>query len=159
VTPDTPNNPTPAGACITQVRSGDHNVAVLNALGAVGDTPAFAPKLQFSLRARYDWTFDDYKAFAQVGMTHTDDMDNQPSSFPSGEGVAVPTTTWLRYTMKSYETYDASLGISKNAWDVLFYGQNLANTITSVFTTSGQDIQAQVPLRPRVLGIKVGFKF
>jgi iron complex outermembrane recepter protein len=159
VTPDTPKNPTPAGSCITQVRSSDHNVAVLNALGAVGDTPAFAPKLQYSLRARYDWSFNDYKAFAQVGMTHTDDMDNQPSSFPSGNGVAVPTTTWLRYTMKGYETYDASLGISKNAWDVLFYGQNLANTITSTFTTSGQDIQAQIPLRPRVLGIKVGFKF
>ncbi|HXI75587.1 MAG TPA: TonB-dependent receptor [Steroidobacteraceae bacterium] len=159
ITPTTPANPTPAGACITQVRSGDHNVEVQNALGALGATPAFAPKLQYSLRARYDWTFSDYKAFAQVGMTHIDDMDNQPSSFPSGNGIAVPTTTWLRYTMKGYETYDASLGISKNAWDVLFYGQNLANKITSTFTTSGQDIQAQVPLRPRVLGIKVGFKF
>ena len=159
VTSYTPTNPTAAGACITQVRSGDHNVEVQNALGAVGATPAFAPKLQYSLRARYDWSFSDYKAFAQVGMTHIDDMDNQPSSFPSGEGVQVPTTTWLRYTMKGYETYDASLGVSKAAWDVLFYGQNLANTITSTFTTSGQDIQAQVPLRPRVLGIKVGFKF
>ena len=159
ITPTTPANPTPAGACITQVRSGDHNVEVQNALGALGATPAFAPKLQYSLRARYDWSFSDYKAFAQVGMTHIDDMDNQPSSFPSGNGIAVPTTTWLRYTMKGYETYDASLGISKGAWDVLFYGQNLANTITSTFTTSGQDIQAQVPLRPRVLGLKVGFKF
>jgi outer membrane receptor protein involved in Fe transport len=159
ITPTTPANPTPAGACITQVRAGDHNVEVQNALGALGATPAFAPKLQYSLRARYDWTFSDYKAFAQVGMTHIDDMDNQPSSFPSGNGIAVPTTTWLRYTMKGYETYDASLGISKAAWDVLFYGQNLSNKITSTFTTSGQDIQAQVPLRPRVLGIKVGFKF
>jgi hypothetical protein len=159
ITPTTPANPTPAGTCITQVRSSDHNVEVQNALGALGATPAFAPKLQYSLRARYDWSFNDYKAFAQVGMTHIDDMDNQPSSFPSGNGIPVPTTTWLRYTMKGYETYDASLGISKNAWDVLFYGQNLANTITSTFTTSGQDIQAQVPLRPRVLGLKVGFKF
>ncbi len=159
ITPTTPANPTPAGACITQVRAGDHNVEVQNALGALGATPAFAPKLQYSLRARYDWSFSDYKAFAQVGMTHIDDMDNQPSSFPSGNGIAVPTTTWLRYTMKGYETYDASLGVSKGAWDVLFYGQNLANTITSTFTTSGQDIQAQVPLRPRVLGLKVGFKF
>ena len=97
------------------MRSGDHNVAVPNPLGAIGSTPAFSPKLQYNLRARYDWTFNDYKAFAQVGMSHIDDMDNQPSSFLSGDGIAVPTTTWLRYTMPGYNTYDASLGVSKDA--------------------------------------------
>jgi len=159
VTPTTPGNPTPAGACITQVRSADHNVAVQNALGAIGSIPAFSPKLQYNLRARYDWTFNDYKSFAQVGMTHVDDMSNQPSSFQSGDGVAVPTTTWLRYTMPGYNTFDASLGLEKGAWDVLIYGQNLSNKNASTFTTSGQDIKAEVPLRPRVLGVKVGFKF
>jgi outer membrane receptor protein involved in Fe transport len=159
VTPTTKKNPTPAGACITQVRSGDHNVAVQNALGAIGSIPAFSPKLQYSLRARYDWTVNDYKSFAQVGMTHVDDMSNQPSSFQSGDGVLIPTTTWLRYTMPGYNTFDASLGVEKGAWDVLIYGQNLSNKNASTFTTSGQDIKAEVPLRPRVLGIKVGFKF
>jgi outer membrane receptor protein involved in Fe transport len=158
-TPITPINPTPAGACITQVRSGDHNVAIQNALGALGSTPAFSPKLQFTLRTRYDWSFNDYKAFAQVGMTHVGDMSNQPSSFASGDGVVIPTTTWLRYTMAAYNTFDASLGLTKGAWDVLVYGQNLADKNASTFTTSGQDIKAETPLRPRVLGIKVGFKF
>jgi len=159
VTPTTPGNPTPAGACITQVRSGDHNVAVQNALGAIGSIPAFSPKLQYNLRARYDWTFNDYKSFAQVGMTHVDDMSNQPSSFQSGDGVLIPYTTWLRYTMPGYNTFDASLGVAKGAWDLLIYGQNLSNKNASTFTTSGQDIKAEVPLRPRVLGVKVGFKF
>ena len=159
VTPTTPANPTPAGACITQVRAGDHNVAVQNALGAVGSIPAFSPKLQYNLRARYDWSFNDYKAFGQVGMTHVDDMSNQPSSFQSGDGVLIPYTTWLRYTMPGYNTFDASLGLEKGAWDLLIYGQNLSNKNASTFTTSGQDIKAEVPLRPRVLGVKVGFKF
>jgi iron complex outermembrane recepter protein len=159
VTPTTAGNPTPAGACITQVRSGDQNVAVQNALGAIGSTPAFSPKLQYNLRARYDWTFNEYKSFAQVGMTHVDDMSNQPSSFQSGDGVLIPTTTWLRYTMPGYNTFDASLGFEKGAWDVLIYGENLSNKNASTFTTSGQDIKAEVPLRPRVLGVKVGFKF
>jgi iron complex outermembrane receptor protein len=159
VTPTTAGNPTPAGACITQVRSGDQNVAVQNALGAIGSTPAFSPKLQYNLRARYDWTFNEYKSFAQVGMTHVDDMSNQPSSFQSGDGVLIPTTTWLRYTMPGYNTFDASLGLEKGAWDVLIYGENLSNKNASTFTTSGQDIKAEVPLRPRVLGVKVGFKF
>ena len=159
VTPITPANPTPAGACITQVRSGDHNVAIQNALGALGSTPAFSPKLQYSLRARYDWSFNDFKAFVQVGTTHTGEMSNQPSSFASGDGVTIPTTTWLRYTMPGYNTYDASLGLAKGAWDLLLFGQNLSNSNASTFTTSGQDIKAEYPLRPRVLGVKVGFKF
>ncbi len=159
ISPDTPNNPTPKGACITQVRSGDVNVAIPNPLGAIGSTPAFSPKLQYNLRARYDMSFNDYKAFGQFGVSHVDDMDNQPSSFPSGNGVLVPTTTWLRYTMPGYNTYDASFGLAKGPWDTMIFGQNLLNSHPSVFTTSGQDVQAQIPLRPRVLGVKVGFKF
>jgi iron complex outermembrane receptor protein len=159
VTPTTSGNPTPLGSCITQVRLGDANTAVVDPLGALGSTPAFSPKLQYSLRARYDWAFNDYKTFAQVGMTHVDSMSNEPSSFPSGDGILIPNTTTLRYTMPGYDTFDASLGIAKNAWDVLVYGQNLADKNASTFTTSGQDIKAEVPLRPRVLGVKVGFKF
>jgi iron complex outermembrane receptor protein len=65
----------------------------------------------------------------------------------------------LRYKMPGYNTYDASLGVAKGAWDVLIFGQNLSNVNASTFTTSGQDIKAEVPLRPRVLGVKVGMKF
>jgi iron complex outermembrane recepter protein len=159
VTPTTPGNPTPLGACITQVRLGNHNVAIPDPLGAVGSTPAFSPKLQYNVRARYDWTVNDYKAFAQVSMSHIDDMANQPSSFQSGDGVAVPTTTWLRYTMPGYNTYDLSFGFAKDTWDVLVFAQNLTDVQASTFTTSGQDIKAEVPLRPRVVGVKIGLKF
>jgi iron complex outermembrane receptor protein len=156
ITPTTPANPTPGGTCITQVRSGDVNVPVLDPLGAEGSTPAFSPKLQFSVRARYDYNFNDYKTFTTVGMTHTGSMDNLPSSFPSGNGILVPTSTWLRYTMPSYNTYDLSIGVTRGKWDVLIFAQNLLNSHPSVFTTSGQDIEAEIPLRPRVLGVKVG---
>jgi outer membrane receptor protein involved in Fe transport len=155
----TPGNPTPAGACITQVRVGGQNIAIPNPLGSVGDTPAFSPKLQFNLRARYDWTAGEFKAFALLGMNHTDDMNNTPSSFPSGEGIIVPSTTWLRFKMPSYNTYDASIGVTKDAWDVTAYAQNLTNENASTFTSTGQFIRAEVPLRPRVLGVKIGMKF
>jgi outer membrane receptor protein involved in Fe transport len=159
ITPTTPANPTPAGACITQVRSGDHNVAVLNPLGEIGSTPAFSPKFQGNLRALYEWTMSDYHWFATAGINHVGEMSNQPSSFPSGDGVTVPTTTWLRYTMPAYTTYDASLGFSKDQWVVTVFGQNLSDSNASTFTTSGQDIKAIVPLRPRVIGVKVGLHF
>jgi len=160
VTPTTPGNPTPAGTCITQVRSGDHNVAVLDPLGEIGSTPAFSPKFQGNLRALYEWTVrGDYHWFATAGINHVGEMSNQPSSFPSGDGVTVPTTTWLRYTMPAYNTYDASLGFAKDQWQVTVFGQNLSDSNASTYTTSGQDIKAIVPLRPRVIGVKVGLHF
>jgi outer membrane receptor protein involved in Fe transport len=161
-----PTNPTPIGACITQVTGTDANgnkvnVPVLNALGAEGSTPAFSPKNQYSMRARYDWNVNDYKAFVTVGGQHTDEMDNDPSSFKAGSanGYAVPTTTWLRYTMPAYTLYDAAIGVAKDSWSLEAYGSNLTNVNTSLFTSSAQWIKAEVPTRPRVLGIKVGLKF
>ena len=159
VTGYTPGNPIGAGQCINQVRSGNTNVALTNPLGAVGDTPAFSPKLQYNLHARYDWQTGDYKAFALVGMNHIGDQFNTPSSFPSGDNVLIPYTTWLRYTMPGYNTYDASIGVSKDAWTATLYGTNLSDSNASTFTTSGQFIKAEVPLRPRVLGVKFGYKF
>ena len=159
VTIYTPGNPTPAGACISQVRVGGQNIDIPDPLGSVGATPAFSPKLQYNLHARYDWTSGDYKSFVLVGMNHMDDQNNTPSSFPSGEGVLIPTTTWLRYKMPAYNTFDASIGTSKDSWTATLYGSNLSNSNASTFTTSGQFIKAEVPLRPRVIGVKVGYKF
>jgi len=154
-------NPTPLGSCITQVWSAalSQNVAVQNPLGAVGATPAFSPTTEYNLRARYDWHVNDYKMFFMVGAEHVGDMQNEPSSFQSGAGVLVPTTTWLRYDQPAYTTYDAAFGIAKDQWHVEAYGSNLGNSDASLFTSSAQFIKSEVPLRPRVLGIKVGFKF
>ena len=154
-------NPTPAGSCIAQVwDSTQHmNVPVLNPLGAVGATPAFSPTIQYNLHARYDWEANDYKMFFTVGASHTGDMNNEPSSFTPGVPGTVPTTTWLLYNQPAYTVYDAQFGLSKDNWRVELYGQNLGNSSASLFTTSGQFIEAQVPLRPRVLGLTIGMKF
>jgi outer membrane receptor protein involved in Fe transport len=154
-------NPTALGSCITQVWSPilSENVALQNPLGSVGATPAFSPKIEYNLRARYDWAWNDYKMFFTVGAEHIGDMQNEPSSFQSGAGVTVPTTTWLRYDQPAYTTYDATLAVAKDQWSVQVFGQNLSNSDASQFTSSAQFIKAEVPLRPRVLGVKVAFKF
>jgi iron complex outermembrane recepter protein len=161
LTSSNPGNPTPIGSCITQVWSPtlSENVPLQNPLGTVGATPAFSPTIEYNLRARYDWQVNDYKMFFSVGAQHVGDMQNEPSSFQSGAGVTVPTTSWLRYDQPGYTTYDAAFNVAKDQWSVQAYGQNLSNSDASLFTTSGQFIKAEVPLRPRVLGIKVGFKF
>jgi outer membrane receptor protein involved in Fe transport len=155
------NNPTPIGSCITQVWSPSlsQNVTLQNPLGTVGANPAFSPTTEYNLRARYDWQVNDYKMFFSVGAEHVGDMQNEPSSFQSGAGVTVPSTTWLRYDQPAYTTYDAAFNIAKDQWYVQAFGTNLGNSDASLFTSSAQFIKSEVPLRPRVLGVKVGFRF
>jgi len=132
----------------------------VNPLGSVGATPAFSPDVQFSIRGRYDWEMGDYKAFVMTGVNYTGSSQSEPSSFPAGViGTGVPTTTFLRYTMPAYTTVDGSIGISKDQWSAQIYGTNLTNSNASTATTSGQFIVSEVPLRPRVIGAKLGVKF
>jgi len=86
---------------------------------------------------------------------------NQPANYVSGDlpSETIPTTTRLRYDQPSYTTYDAAIGVSKDNWSVKLYGENLGNSDASLFTTSAQFIKSEVPLRPRVINLTVGFKF
>ncbi len=44
-------------------------------------------------------------------------------------------------------------------WYAQMYGQNLGNSHASTFTSSAQFIKSEVPLRPRVMGLKIGLQF
>ena len=151
-----PASPT-FGQCITEVNGAPFE----NPYGAVGTVPAFSPNSEFNLRARYEWSFNDYKAFAMVGANHVGTMFNQPATYQSGDtpAEAVPTTTLLRYEQPGYTTYDAGLGVAKDNWTAQLSGTNLTNSNASTFTSSAQFIKSEVPLRPRVLMVKFGYKF
>jgi len=143
------------GKCITEVKGQPFQ----NPFGSIGSTPAFSPTFQGNIRARYDWHIDDYKAFAQVGANYTGDMYNQPATYLSGVGVTIPTTTYLRYLQPAYTTFDASFGVAKDRWTAEIYGTNLGDSHASTFTSSAQFIKSEVPLRPLVIGLKLGAKF
>jgi len=53
----------------------------------------------------------------------------------------------------------ASAGISRDAWTAEFFAQNLTDVIKSTFTSTNQSVVAESITRPRVLGLKVGYKF
>jgi hypothetical protein len=61
--------------------------------------------------------------------------------------------------MGGWASFDASAGFAKDAWNVQFFTQNLANRNASVYTNSAQFILTETPLRPRIAGIKFGYKF
>jgi outer membrane receptor protein involved in Fe transport len=151
--PGTPQYPN----CITQVNGAPYT----NPYGVLGTSPAFSPKLQFNVRARYDWTSGDFKPYFMVGANYTGEMRNEPASFPDGNAAneAVPTTTLLLYTMPAYTTVDASLGVAKDNWTAELAISNLTNNDASTNTSSGQFIKTEFPLRPRVMTLNFGFKF
>jgi hypothetical protein len=149
------------GSCITQIiPKGSTTLApFVNPFGAPGTVPAFAPRFQGNARVRYDWTMDKYNPFVMVGVSYTGSMYNQPATYTSGEGVLVPNTTFLRYLQPAYTTVDAAIGVSFDKWYAQIFGQNLGNSHASTFTSSAQFIKSEVPLRPRVMGLKVGYSF
>jgi iron complex outermembrane receptor protein len=148
------------GKCITQVmQSGVGLVSFANPFGSVGSTPPFSPAWQANLRGRYEWEIENHKAFAMLGANYTGSMYNQPATYLSGDGVTIPNTTYLRYLQPGYVTFDASIGINMNRWYAQLYTTNLGDSHASTFTSSAQFIKSEVPLRPRVIGIKVGANF
>jgi iron complex outermembrane receptor protein len=159
------NNPASPGfgqpitfACRTAFAAGC--APVVNPFGPVNSPSADAPPVQFSLRARYDWTLaSGYLPFVQVSATHSGHSFTQAGSNPTIAQTGSVTTGRLRFENPAYTTYDASVGVAKDAWTATFYGENLANSNKSVFVSTDQFIVAQTPLRPRILGLTFGYKF
>ncbi len=64
-----------------------------------------------------------------------------------------------RFEDPAYTTVSASVGVAKDAWNVMVSGENLSNSNAAPLTSSDQFIVEQTPLRPRTLGISFGYKF
>ena len=77
-------------------------VSVENLFGTPGTEMANSPKLQFNIRARYEWTWGDYNPYVGAAVQYQDE------SFSSATAVN-------RYVMPSWTTMDASIGVSKDA--------------------------------------------
>jgi len=139
--------------------TGSNCAAVTNPFGPIGSPTANSPPLQFSLRARYEWSIGEYNAFVQAGAMHVGHSFTQAGSNPPLAADGIITTGRLRFENPAYSTYDASLGLSKDAWAVSLVGENLSNSHAALFTSTQQFIVAQTPLRPRVLSVNVSYKF
>jgi iron complex outermembrane recepter protein len=118
----------------------------------------------FNLRARYDIEWNTYHPFAWIGASHIGPMTNEPRNFVDGNLYApttnvAPSTTLLLYAIPGYTTYDGAIGVSKDNWSVQLSGQNLTNEYGPSNVTSGQFIKSEIPLRPRVLTLMLGYRF
>ena len=117
----------------------------------IGSPLANAPPFQGNVRLRYEAPFDNYLWHVQVAAQHTD------HSFADviTQGALAPPD----YELAPYTTYDATAGIAKDAWEVEFYGQNLTDTRAQLFESTASYVPMITTNRPRVLGIRLSYKF
>src|SRR5262249_37636324 len=105
------NNPasTNFGKAITQAcdDTGANCAPVTNPYGPIGSPSANAPPIQFSLRARYEWTLaGGYVPYIQFGATHSGHSFTQAGSNPTIAEAGAITTGRLRFENPAYTTYD-----------------------------------------------------
>jgi iron complex outermembrane recepter protein len=117
-----------------------------SAFGQTGSPLAQSPPFQASLRARYEFTVGSYNAFWQIGGTH------QAHSYSATGNITT-------YDQPGFSTYDASLGVEKDAWMAQLYGQNLTDTRADLFENGNQFVTAETINRPRTMGVKFSYKF
>ena len=112
-----------------------------------GSRLALAPKWQYNLSARYQWTMGNFDPYAQVVYAYTGDQ------FSS---IVVDN----RFLQDSYNTVDASLGarVGDN-WRVELFGENLSDERAQLFINSLDTDLRITTNRPRTFGLKVSYDY
>ena len=154
------NNPASAnyGKPITQDCSavGTGCTPVTNPFGPIGAPSADAPPIQFSVRARYEWSIAGYSPFVQAGATHSGISFTQAGSNPTIAGPAAISTGRAAVRESRLTRLSTPRSASPRMPGTFnVYGENLGNSNASTFISTDQFIVAQTPLRPRVLGAVV----
>ena len=65
----------------------------------------------------------------------------------------------IAYDLPAFTTYDAALGIGKDAWLVQVYGENLTDTRAQLYANYAQWYKAITVSRPRTIGLHFSYKF
>jgi hypothetical protein len=107
---------------------------------------ANAPLAQWNIRVRDEFSLGEYNAFWQIGAQHI------------GDSLSA-TGNVISYDQPSFTTYDASFGVAKGAWNLQIFGQNLTSVNASTGTNGGQFVEAETVVRPRVAGLRFGYKY
>ena len=125
-----------------------------NPAGTKGDPLAGAPPFQANVRARYEFAVGDYEAFFQLAALHTAHQLSSTDKLTKdlqGNSIA--------YNNDAYSTFDGALGMSRDAWTVQLYGQNLSDKKADLYANARQWYKAVTINRPRTLGLTFTYKF
>ena len=123
-------------------------VSVENVFGEKGDVLANSPRNQANLRARYEFEFNDFEAFWQIG-----------AAFQSSSVNEATKSTENRFIMPEWTVVDASIGVARDQWRLELHAQNLLDENKSLFTTRRMFIRTENPMRPRTINLRFSYAF
>ena len=125
-----------------------------NPYGDTGSPLAQSPAFQGNVRVRYEFPVGNYHAFVQAAAAHrahsistTDKLETQVDG------------TSIAYDLPAFTTYDASVGIAKDAWTAQIYGTNITDSRGVDFSTYAQRVKEDTIIRPRTVMLRIGYKF
>jgi iron complex outermembrane receptor protein len=122
--------------------------------GALGSPLAGAPPFQGNIRARYEFPFNGYVAFAQIDAVH------QSHSLATTDQLSLDLQgNTTAYDLPAFTTYDGAIGVGKDAWLVQVYGENLTDTRTQLYANYSEWYKAITVSRPRTINLRFSYKF
>jgi outer membrane receptor protein involved in Fe transport len=148
----------------------------------LGSPLALSPKFQGNLRMRYEWeTGSGLKPFLQLGFHHvgstiTSDISNSSILYTGcrapysvcGQtsvinGVTVNAGSVIQpqpssFAQPGYNTFEASVGMSKDQWSATLYIDNAGNERPQLFTSANDGEVRVTTTRPRTIGMRVSYK-
>ncbi len=118
----------------------------------VGSELAFAPSWQGNLRVRYEWDLE--REIAGSGLT----AHIMPQLVFSDDSVS-DIIEINKADIDGYVTLGGTLGVTADQWSAELFATNLTNEYAELSNNFVFDRERVTPLRPRTIGVRVGYDF
>jgi outer membrane receptor protein involved in Fe transport len=127
---------------------------VPNPNGPLGTPLAGAPPFQGNIRARYEFRYNSYGAFAQIAAIHQ--SHSLTTTFHLSRDLQDNSTV---YDLPAFTTYNAALGVTRDSWLVQLYAENLTDTRAQLYAYYAATYKAVTVNRPRTIGVRFSYSF
>ncbi|MEO0467159.1 MAG: TonB-dependent receptor [Pseudomonadota bacterium] len=118
----------------------------------VGAELAFAPSHQGNLRARYEWDLDHK-------ISGSDLTAHIMPQIVFSDSANVDVVTARNFEIDSWVTLGATLGVTSDNWSAELFASNLTNEYAQLSGNKTFDRERVTPMRPRTIGVRVGYDF
>ncbi len=115
-------------------------------MAPVGSELPVTPAVQGNVRVRYDWEYQGMDMDWQLALQHA---SKSYSSIVAAE----------REEQDGYQLLNANFGVSKDAWRVKFYIDNVTDERATLFINDQDDIKRISTNRPRTIGMSVNYTY
>ena len=118
----------------------------------VGSDLAFAPAWQGNIRARYEWDLAKQVAGSSL-VAHV-----MPQVVFSDDSVS-DIIEINKADIDGYVTFGGTLGVTAEQWSAELFATNLTNEYAELSNNFVFDRERVTPIRPRTIGIRIGYDF